>query len=137
MRKSCNKYPSGSHNSDDRERTRQLRVQRRQGGGKKRLEGGTNWSKDSAYKTELEFMKSATTRETAGKDPADVAKAVMHALFSETPKRRYLVVGDAYTANMTIGHAMQQMLQLNQDQAYTLNREQLIKMLDEQLKKLN
>jgi NAD(P)-dependent dehydrogenase (short-subunit alcohol dehydrogenase family) len=103
----------------------------------KRLESGTNWRENSAYKTELEFMKSAMVRKSAGKDPEDVAKAVMHALSSEAPKRRYLVVGDAYTASMTIGNAMLQMLQLNQGQAYTMNREQLIKMLDEQLKKLD
>ena len=82
-------------------------------------------------------MKSGMARASVGKDPEDVAKAVMHALFSETPKRRYLVVGDAYTANMTIGNAIQQMLQLNQDQAYSLSREQLIKVLDEQLMKLH
>ncbi len=102
----------------------------------KRLESGTIWSKNSAYKSELEFMKSAMARVSTAKDPEDVAKAVMHALSSDTPKRRYLVVGDAYTAQLTIGNAMQQMLQLNQSQAFTMSREQLIKMLDEQQKKL-
>jgi hypothetical protein len=57
-------------------------------------------------------------------------------LFSETPKRRYLVVPNAWVANDTIRTAMQEMLQLNQDQAYTLSREQLIKMVDAQLREL-
>ncbi len=101
------------------------------------LESGTNWRANSAYKTELEFLRAAMVRKHTGKDPEDVAKAVMNALGSETPKRRYLVVGDAYTAHSTIGNAILRMLQLNQDQAYTMSREQLIKMLDEQQEKLD
>jgi NAD(P)-dependent dehydrogenase (short-subunit alcohol dehydrogenase family) len=100
----------------------------------KRLENKAIWTDSSAYKAERDFMKLANVSDSSAKDPAEVAKAVMHALSSETPKRRYLVVPDPYTANLTIGSAMQKMLQLNQDQAFTLSREQLVKMLDTQLK---
>lgn len=103
----------------------------------KRMEQIAYKSDSSAYKDELAFMKAAMLGGSTAKDPEDVAKAVMQALSSATPKRRYLVVPDAYTANLTIGSAIQQMLELNQDQAYTMSRDQLIKILDEQLKKLN
>ena len=36
-------------------------------------------------------------------------------------------------AEITIGKAMEEMVQLNQDQTYTFDRETLIKMLDEAL----
>jgi NAD(P)-dependent dehydrogenase (short-subunit alcohol dehydrogenase family) len=102
----------------------------------KRLENKAIWSDSSAYKAERDLMKLVKTSDTSAKDPEEVAKAVQDALFSETPKRRYLVVPDAATANLAIGSAMQKMLQLNQDQAFTMNRDQLVRMLDTQLKKL-
>jgi NAD(P)-dependent dehydrogenase (short-subunit alcohol dehydrogenase family) len=103
----------------------------------KRLENTAIWSDNSAYKVEREFMKQAMASGSSAKDPEEVAKAVKDALFSATPKRRYLVAPDAYTANLAIGNAIQTMLQLNQDQTYTLSREQLVKILDAQLKKLD
>jgi len=69
-------------------------------------------------------MKSAKASAGLAKSPEEIAKAAQNALFSETPKRRYLVVPDPYTAKLTIGSAMQKMLQLNQDQTVTMNGEQ-------------
>jgi len=67
------------------------------------------------------------------KDPQPVADAVVHALFSESPKRRYLVVPNRGSAMYTINWAMQEMLQLNEGHAYSLNRAELLKMLAESL----
>jgi NAD(P)-dependent dehydrogenase (short-subunit alcohol dehydrogenase family) len=103
----------------------------------KRLEEKAYWREGTAYKDELTFLKLAMANGGSAKDPEDVAKAVLHALSSETPKPRYLVVADAYTAKLTIVRAMQRMLQLNQGQAYTMSREQLIEILDAQLKELD
>ncbi len=131
----------------------------------KRLEKNAVWNENTRYKDELNIIKGTTSGDdananadasanadanananananasadaSAAPDPVLVANAVMDALFSETPKRRYLVVADAMTASVTIHKAMQEVVELNQNQVYTLGREQLIKILDHQLKKLD
>jgi NAD(P)-dependent dehydrogenase (short-subunit alcohol dehydrogenase family) len=67
------------------------------------------------------------------KDPQEVADAVMHALFDPAPKLRYMVVPNERQANMTVKKAMEEMVQLNEGQLYTYDRDQLIAMLDELL----
>ena len=64
------------------------------------------------------------------KEPDEVAEAALHALFDPSPKRRYLVVPNQEVAGWTIGKAMQELVQLNEGQAYTYSRDQLIEMLD-------
>lgn len=102
-----------------------------------RLEEKAYWSESSAYKNEFIFLKLAQSRGSSGKDPEDVAKAVMQALSADRPKRRYMVVPDASTANMTISKAIDRMLELNQEQAYSMSREQLVEIIDRKLKKPN
>jgi NAD(P)-dependent dehydrogenase (short-subunit alcohol dehydrogenase family) len=101
-----------------------------------RLEEKMYWDESSAYKDELAFIKAVNGDSSSGKDPVDVAKAVMHALSSETPKHRYMVA-DAQMAHITISNALKKVLQLNQDQAYTKNQKQLVDMLDKQSQDLN
>ena len=86
----------------------------------------------SPYQAEMQGMldRVGTTQQ---KDPQEVAEAVYHALFDEHPKMRYMVVPNLRQAEITIGKAMEEMVQLNQDQTYTFDRETLIKMLDEAL----
>jgi len=67
------------------------------------------------------------------KDPQEVADAVIHALFDPAPKLRYMVVPNERQANMTVKKAMEEMVQLNEGQLYTYDRDQLIAMLDELL----
>ncbi len=69
------------------------------------------------------------------KEPDEVADAVANALFEPNPKRRYLVVPNQGEAAWTIGHQIRQLVQLNEDQPYSYDREGLIKMLDEALAK--
>ena len=102
-----------------------------------RLEEKAYWSESSAYKNELIFLRGAQSRGSSGKDPEDVAKAVMQALSADRPKRRYMVVPDASTANMTISKAIDRMLELNQEQAHSMSREQLVEIIDRKLKKPN
>lgn len=70
----------------------------------------------------------------------DVAEAVEDALFSASPKRRYLVIPrhfhdrlNSHTYEDTIRWQIRQLVQLNEGQPYTYDRETLIKMLDEAL----
>lgn len=103
----------------------------------KRLEQADYWKNSAAYKEDYERVKLSVHNSNDAKDPEDVARAVLHALSSGDPKRRYLVTPDALTANVAVSQAMQRVLQLNQDQKYSLSREQLIKMMDSQLKRLD
>jgi NAD(P)-dependent dehydrogenase (short-subunit alcohol dehydrogenase family) len=69
------------------------------------------------------------------KQPDEVAEAVSLALFEPTPKRRYMVVPNQQEAEITIRQAITELTQLNEGQAYTYDREALLKMLDEALAK--
>jgi len=67
------------------------------------------------------------------KPPDEVAEAVEHALFDPNPKRRYLVVPNQEEAEITIRKQIEQLVQLNEGQRYTYDRNTLIKMLDDAL----
>lgn len=64
------------------------------------------------------------------KEPDEVAAAVLHALFADSPKLRYMVVPDAVEANVTVRAALGRVVQLNADQAYSYDRDQLVALLD-------
>jgi NAD(P)-dependent dehydrogenase (short-subunit alcohol dehydrogenase family) len=66
-------------------------------------------------------------------EPDTVAAAFAAAMSEPTPKRRYLVVLVEDQARRTIKKQIEQLVQLNEGQAFTYDREALIKMLDEAL----
>lgn len=68
------------------------------------------------------------------KEPDEVAAAVAQALTEPSPKHRYMVVPDAEEAEYTIRKAIEELVQLNEGQPYTYDRDALIAMLDEALK---
>ena len=68
-------------------------------------------------------------------DPAEVADAVMKALFDDNPKPRYLVVPTQDQAYWTINRSIERMVEQNHDQKYSFDREALIEMLDAALAK--
>jgi NAD(P)-dependent dehydrogenase (short-subunit alcohol dehydrogenase family) len=70
---------------------------------------------------------------TLRRSPQDVAAAVEQALFDPKPKRRYLVAGTAEEARMTIKKQIEQLVQLNEGHAYTLERHELVVLLEEML----
>jgi NAD(P)-dependent dehydrogenase (short-subunit alcohol dehydrogenase family) len=67
------------------------------------------------------------------KEPDEVAEAALHALFSDEPKRRYMVVPNEKEADWTIRQMLRETVQLNEWQAYSYSRAELIAMLDEAL----
>jgi NAD(P)-dependent dehydrogenase (short-subunit alcohol dehydrogenase family) len=67
------------------------------------------------------------------KAPDEVADAVEKALFEPHPKRRYMVVPVQHEAEITIKKQIEQLVQLNEGQPYTYDRDALVKMLDEAL----
>jgi NAD(P)-dependent dehydrogenase (short-subunit alcohol dehydrogenase family) len=67
------------------------------------------------------------------KDPIEVAQAVLHLMSSDAPKRRYMVTPNAEQAAITIRLALQRILELNEDQPYSYDRDELVALLDELL----
>jgi len=64
------------------------------------------------------------------KNPDEVAEAALHAMFSDKPLRRYMVVPEEQEAGWTIGKQIEELVQLNDWQAYTYSREQLMEKID-------
>ena len=88
---------------------------------------------DDQGKKALEDM---VARNASLKDPDEVSDAVLRALFDKSPQRRYMVTPNAEEAEMTINASLQRMLELNADQAYTYDRDELVAMMDALLTKM-
>ena len=71
------------------------------------------------------------------KGPEDMVAAAEHALFDANPQQRYMVVGDAARADRTMRALLHRMLELNENQPFTYDREGLIKLLDDEMVKMN
>lgn len=78
-------------------------------------------------------MQAMVAAEQQMPEPDAVAEAAMHALFSEAPKRRYMVVPNEREAGITIRKAIEELVELNEWQAYRYSRDELVSMLDEAL----
>jgi NAD(P)-dependent dehydrogenase (short-subunit alcohol dehydrogenase family) len=79
-------------------------------------------------KSRLEQMRE---RNANLKEPDEVAEAVLHALFAEKPKSRYMVAPNREEAEVTIRTSLTRVAQLNADQPYSYSLEELTKMLEE------
>ena len=69
-------------------------------------------------------------------EPDAVAEAASHALFSDSPKRRYMVVTNAREADVTINKAIEELVQLNQSHRFSYDRETLVRKLDSALARI-
>lgn len=103
---------------------------------KKRMEKKGIDIEGSPYQKEMQAMLDRVDSASQQKDPAEVADAVFHALFDEKPKMRYMVVPNQRQAEVTLRKAIEELVQLNQDQSYTYDRDELVGMLDEALTEL-
>lgn len=101
---------------------------------KKRMDARKHSIKGSLFEEEQSrMMGSIGSDRSQYKDPDEVADAAMHALFDDKPLRRYMVVPNEFEAGITIRKAMQELVQLNDWQAYSYDRDALIAILDEAL----
>ncbi len=75
--------------------------------------------------------EATAERELSYKEPNEVSEAFMHALFDESPLRRYMVVPNAEEQGWTIGAKIVELVQLNQWGPYSYSRDELIALLDE------
>ncbi len=100
---------------------------------RKRMQQQTN--QQTQYQAEQEALKSYLPADRSQfKSPDEVSAAVLHALFSDQPKRRYMVVPTQREAEFTIKSVLRRLTELNADHAYSYHRDELISMLDEALK---
>ena len=82
---------------------------------------------------ERQRMDDIATSNDSLKEPDEVAEAVLHALFADAPKRRYMVTPNEQEAEITIRYALQRIAQLNKDQVYSYSRDELVALLEEVL----
>jgi hypothetical protein len=68
--------------------------------------------------------------------PEFIVARVENALFDADPQARYMVVGDPQRAENTMRAVLRRMLELNENQPFSYDREGLIKLLDEELARL-
>jgi NAD(P)-dependent dehydrogenase (short-subunit alcohol dehydrogenase family) len=87
----------------------------------------------SLYEEDLRGFSDGPSDRAQYKEPDEVAEAVLHALFDESPKIRYMVVPNQREAEITIRKAIEELVQLNERHTYTYDRESLIEMLDQAL----
>jgi NAD(P)-dependent dehydrogenase (short-subunit alcohol dehydrogenase family) len=100
---------------------------------RQRMEDNDQNFEGSRFAEQLQGFMAGPTDRTQYKEPDEVAEAVLHALFDETPKIRYMVVPNQREAEITIRKAIEELVQLNERHAYTYDRESLIEMLDQAL----
>ncbi len=92
-------------------------------------------SKGSRYKNHLDRILAEPKTGNQDADPKEVAQAFLAAMTDKNPKRRYLIVPNQEQAEITIRSVLKRLAQLNKGHAHSYTRDQLIKMLDEELKK--
>lgn len=101
---------------------------------KRRMEERGVTGADSLYEDD---MKRIIERLGGGRDeykePAEVTASFMHFLFNDNPRRRYMTVPNEREAEITIRKIIQETAQLNEMQAYSYSRDELVAMLDEAL----
>lgn len=86
--------------------------------------------KGSAFAEAFEEWLDRDWDRSIYKNPDEVAEAALHAMFSDKPLRRYMVVPREQEAGWTIGKQIEKLVQLNDWQAYSYSREQLIEKID-------
>lgn len=98
---------------------------------KKRMMANKKGIEGSLFQKELRAWMDRPSNRAQYEEPDAVAEAVLHALFDDKPKVRYMVVPNQQEAEATIRKAIQELVQLNEKQPYSYSRDKLILMLDE------
>ena len=96
-----------------------------------RLVASGETGEGSLYEDEIREMLGDPRDRTRFKEPDEVSAAAVHALFDPKPKLRYLVVPNEEEARITMFVGIAKLLQMNESQPYTFDREELIQILDE------
>jgi NAD(P)-dependent dehydrogenase (short-subunit alcohol dehydrogenase family) len=101
----------------------------------KRMKDKGYTAENSKYGSVVEMMESGGTIDRSQyNEPDDVAQAALHFLTSDTPKRRYMVVPNRREAEITIRQMLRELVQLNEKHPFTYSRDELVEMLDQELR---
>jgi NAD(P)-dependent dehydrogenase (short-subunit alcohol dehydrogenase family) len=96
----------------------------------RRMEQRDQTGQGTLYEEEIaQFIERARNRGT-DKAPDEVSAAVLHAMFDNNPKRRYMVVPNENQARITIQKVIEELVQLNERHEYSCDRDELIVFLD-------
>ncbi|MFT5515097.1 MAG: NAD(P)-dependent dehydrogenase (short-subunit alcohol dehydrogenase family) [Rhodothermales bacterium] len=98
---------------------------------KDRMEAAGYTAETSRYDRSMYDVFGGPQDRSQYPEPDDVAQAALHFMSSDSPQRRYLVVPNQREAEITIRKAIEELVQLNGDHAFSYDREALIRMLDE------
>ena len=101
---------------------------------RKRMSGILSAEKSAYYSEELTEWFGESWDRGQYKGPGEVSEAAKHALFSDKPLRRYMVVPSEPEAAWSIDKVIQELVEFNQWQAYSYSRKQLIEKLDAAMK---
>ena len=93
----------------------------------------TNAYKGSRFEAQMRSALSSMRAFESYPPPDDVADAVYDAITSDSPKMRYLVVPVQNQAAVAIRKVIEELVQLNQDQKFSYDRDALVKMLEDAL----
>lgn len=99
------------------------------------LAAANNGEIELTAKERERYEKNAANNKNL-KEPDAVADAVYELMTVETPKRRYMVTPSERQAQAAITAGLRRTLELNHDQAYELDRKELIGILDKLLTEL-
>ncbi len=91
--------------------------------------------KGSRYEKQMTAFLDRPSDRAEYKEPDEVAEVFLRALTDAKPQRRYMVVPNANEAQITLEAAITRVVELNAGQPYALDREALIKLLDEALRR--
>lgn len=87
----------------------------------------------SLYQQGLDRILNRPLDRSGMQEPDAVALAFLHAMTSDTPRLRYMVVPNQGEANVTLQGTMNRLAQLNQGHEFSLTREELLSMLAQTL----
>ncbi len=102
---------------------------------KKVLDDGNYWTDDTAYPQERAYFLDQLTKIDKHPDPAPVGKAALHAMQSEAPRSRYMVIERVEQADRVIRRQLSKMVELNDGQAHEFTQAQLVDMLNQEIEK--
>jgi NAD(P)-dependent dehydrogenase (short-subunit alcohol dehydrogenase family) len=102
-----------------------------------RLQAGNTDFDNSLYREEWEsnwVLGGGDLSQAPG--PEGIVAMIEHALFDDDPQQRYMVVGDPGRAENTMRALLHRMLEMNENQTYTYDREGLIELLDDEMTRM-
>ena len=102
---------------------------------KKLLDEANYWTEDTAYPQERAYFYSQVSNIDRHPDPAPVGKVALHAMQSDEPRSRYMVIERVEQADRVLRRQLSKLVELNDGQAHEFDQAKLTEMLNEEIEK--